>query len=186
MRLYKKGQWGFKLPKNEFKVRSLRVHVTKHGDRTLTPAKKYDLKKSRGFICEECGHKFDSRYLEVHHRKSVSSYKHPSGFTAPVFSIGSKIKPKYDRKSNLMVICIKCHDKTKKKKKTSQDKYNRQMNDFIGVNKSHRKVKEPKSNSLNFGLNSMLGIGSSSNERKKKKKSDQDDYNSRLNNMLGI
>jgi len=39
------------------------------------------------------------------------------GFDAPIFSVGKKYIPKYDRhKSNLEVVCIYCHDKTKKKK----------------------------------------------------------------------
>jgi len=121
----------FKAPKMsvpKVKTSSLKVHVTKVGDRTLTPAKKRKLKEATGYRCEVCGKKYPARYLEIHHKKSVASHKSPYGLDAPIMTVGKKHIPKYDRqKSNLQVICIDCHDKTKKKKKKKKP-----TNDLFG------------------------------------------------------
>ena len=98
------------------KVKIPKVHYTKAGDRTLTPAQKRKIKEKQGFRCIKCGKKIDSRYLEVHHKKEIRKHKSPYGLDIPIITVGYKHKPQYDRKSNLQAICIKCHDKTKKKK----------------------------------------------------------------------
>lgn len=107
----------FKISLPKINKNSLRVYVTKVGDRTLTPSKKRKLKEAVGFRCQICGKKKPARYLEIHHKKGVAKHKDPYGLDAPVMQVGKKYIPKYDRhKSNLQVICIDCHDKTKKKK----------------------------------------------------------------------
>lgn len=57
------------------KIKIDRFHVTKVGDRTLTPAQKRKVKEEAGFRCSVCHEKFDPRYLEVHHKKSIASHK---------------------------------------------------------------------------------------------------------------
>lgn len=107
-----KNPYGYKPIKLE------RYHVTYAGDRTLTPAQKEKAKADVGYKCQECGRKFDSQFLQVHHIKEVGASK--KNFSLPVYSLGKKYIPEYDRrKSNLRVLCIICHNKTKKKKKTS-------------------------------------------------------------------
>jgi len=119
--LLRRMDFGFKpyklkLPKSP-KIKVERFHVTKVGDRTLTPARKRKIKENQGFRCAKCGKKTDPRYLEVHHKKEISKHKSPYGVDIPIWSLGKKYKPKYDRDSNLEAVCIKCHDKTKKKGK---------------------------------------------------------------------
>ena len=100
------------------KVKIDKFYMTKVGDRTLTPAKKRQLKEAVGFKCQRCNKKVHPRLLEIHHKKSVASHKNKMGFDLPVYSIGKRYIPKYDRhKSNLEVVCVFCHDKTKKKPK---------------------------------------------------------------------
>ncbi len=103
-----------KLPK----IKIERIHITKVGDRTLTSTQKRKLKEEVGFRCQKCHKKFEPRLLEIHHKKSVASHKdNLLRINVPTYSIGKKIKPIYDKRSNLQVICYKCHDKTKKHKK---------------------------------------------------------------------
>ena len=99
-------------------VRIPRLHITKAGDRTLTSAQKRKLKEAVGFKCQRCKKKYPERLLEIHHKKAIHKHKSPYGIDVPVFSTGKKYIPKYDRhKSNLEVVCIYCHDKTKKQKR---------------------------------------------------------------------
>ncbi|MDO8516906.1 MAG: cytochrome c3 family protein [Nanoarchaeota archaeon] len=101
------------------KLKLDRFHVTKIGDRTLTPAQKRKLKEVVGYRCQKCHKEFDARYLQIHHKKSIASYKNKiTGVDLPVYTLGRKHIPNYDRqKSKLEVVCLKCHDKTKKKRK---------------------------------------------------------------------
>ena len=56
---------------------------------SLSTSEKYSIKKSRNFRCEQCGKKFSSKELEIHHKNKVI----------------------WDNSANnLMVICTKCHD----------------------------------------------------------------------------
>lgn len=89
------------------------IYVTKPGERTLTSARKLQIKEEAGFKCSKCHRKFDPAYLQVHHKKSVASHRSGTGFDLPNFSLEKKIKPKYDRRGNLEVVCIKCHNKTR-------------------------------------------------------------------------
>ncbi len=115
----------FKAPKVE-RLKVARLHMTKVGDRTSTSAQRRKLKEAVGFKCQRCGKKFDGRLLEIHHKKSIASHKNKlTGVDFPVYSLGKKIKPKYDRKSNLEVVCIYCHDKTKKQKKKPKPLWSR-------------------------------------------------------------
>ena len=98
-------------------IKDMTWHTTKVGDRTLTTAQRRKIKEEQGFKCARCGKKTPERLLEIHHKKSVASHKHPMGWDMPVYSQGKKIKPKSDRRSNLEAVCIYCHDKTKKKPK---------------------------------------------------------------------
>jgi 5-methylcytosine-specific restriction endonuclease McrA len=107
------------------KIKLHRIYATRAGDRTLTSAQKRKIKEDQGFRCARCGKKTDARYLEVHHKKGVAKHKNPIG-DLPVYSWGKKIKPKSDRRSNLEAVCLKCHDKTKKKKKKA--------NNLLGIN----------------------------------------------------
>lgn len=101
-----------------------KLYMTKAGDRTLTPAQKRKLKEATGYRCSICGKKFDGRLLEIHHKKGVAKHKNPMGFDMPVMARGKKHIPVYDRrKSNLQVVCIYCHDKTKKKAKKKNGLY---------------------------------------------------------------
>ena len=84
-----------------------RLHVTKGGDRTLTPARKRKIIEKAKFRCYDCRKKFDPAFLDVHHKKEVSSYKNP--LDGGVYRFGKKYKPDYDRLSNLIVLCKKCH-----------------------------------------------------------------------------
>ena len=124
----------FRIPKTalpKINKNSMKLYVTKAGDRTLTPAQKRKLKEARGNRCEKCGKKFNPRYLEIHHKKGVAKHKNPSGFDAPVMQFEKKYIPKYDRhKSNLQVICIECHDHTKKKKKKKKKVQNNLFGGF--------------------------------------------------------
>jgi len=99
-----------------------KFHITKGGERTLTSAQRRNLKEEVGFRCQRCHKKYDARLLEIHHKKSIASHKNKlTGFDMPVYSIGKKYIPVYDRrKSNLEVVCVYCHDKTKKKRKKKQ------------------------------------------------------------------
>lgn len=97
-------------------------HTTRQGERTLTSAQKRKLKEEAGFKCERCGGKFKEEYLQIHHKKSIASHKNPIiNVSLPIHTMGEKYIPAYDRiKSNLEVVCITCHNKTKHgKKKTS-------------------------------------------------------------------
>ena len=99
-------------------AKSIKFYQTKVGDRTLTSAQKRKLKEETNYRCQKCGKSFKDlpKYLEVHHKKEV--HKHKSQFgDLPTYSMGKKIKPKSDRKSNLQILCKDCHDKTKKKRK---------------------------------------------------------------------
>ena len=107
-----------------------RWHITRAGDRTLTPAQKRKIKEEQKFRCAKCRKKFDSRLLEVHHKKEVHKHKNKLTGDLPMYSIGKKIKPKSDRKSNLEAVCIYCHDKTKKKKKPKK-----RSNDILSLGK---------------------------------------------------
>lgn len=96
-------------------IKLSKIHVVKGGVSGLTPAQKRKMKEAVGNRCGECGKKFDSEYLQIHHKKSLASHKHPLGLST--LAVGhKKPKVKADRKSNLQVVCIKCHNKTKKKK----------------------------------------------------------------------
>jgi cytochrome c553 len=112
--------WGKTKPIKIQKIKIDKFHITKAGDRTLTPAQKRNLKEEAGNRCSRCHKKFDSRLLEIHHKKSIASHKNKLiGVDLPVYSMGKKYIPKYDRhKSNLEVVCVYCHDKTKKKRKS--------------------------------------------------------------------
>lgn len=115
----------FKIPKERpikiEKIKVPKVYVTKNGDRTLTSAQKRKLKEENGFRCQKCGEKYEARLLEVHHKKSISSHKDKFGLSVPIYSWGKKYIPKYDRhKSNLEVVCYKCHDNTKKKRRKAK------------------------------------------------------------------
>ena len=99
------------------KKKELTIFSTIAGDRTLTPAKKREIKEKQGFKCAECKRKFLEWQLHVHHKKDVSKHKSPYGADLPFYSLGKKIKPKYDRMNNLVALCIPCHNKTKKKNK---------------------------------------------------------------------
>ena len=103
-------------------VKNQTIHVSKVGDRSLTPVQKRNLKKEKGFRCDICHKKFDPRYLEVHHRRAISKHKNSLGYTKylPIYSTGKRTKQAYDRKSNLQVACLKCHDKTKKKRNVTK------------------------------------------------------------------
>jgi len=99
-----------------------KMHITHAGERTLTAAQKRKLKEEVGYRCQICKKKYNPRFLEIHHKKGIAKHKSQLGATLPIFSIGKKYKPKYERKSNLQVVCITCHDKTKKKKKIKKKK----------------------------------------------------------------
>jgi 5-methylcytosine-specific restriction endonuclease McrA len=99
------------------KIKIAKIYQTKMGDRTSTPAEKRKIKEEQGFKCAKCGKKTDPRFLEVHHKKEIHKHKSPYGYDLPVMTIGTKYKPKYDRRKNLEAVCIKCHDKTKKRRK---------------------------------------------------------------------
>jgi len=107
-------------------IKLQRIYATRAGDRTLTPAQRKDIMKKREYRCKECGKKFPEWQLQIHHKKGVAKHKNPLG-NLPVYSWGKKTKPKYDRRSNLEVVCIPCHNKTKKKKK-------KKANNFLGIN----------------------------------------------------
>ncbi len=102
------------------KAKDFRWYITKTGDRTLTPTQKRKIKEEQNFRCAICGKKFKPRYLHVHHKKEIHKYKSPLGLDLPEYSMGKKIKPKYDKRSNLVAVCIECHDKTKKKKSSKK------------------------------------------------------------------
>jgi hypothetical protein len=128
----KKGQFDFGWNKpvkiRPAKIPKLKIdkfHITNVGDRTLTPAQKRKLKESVRYKCSRCHKKFESRLLEIHHKKSVSSHKNKlTGVDLPIYSMGKKYIPAYDRrKSNLEVVCVFCHDKTKKRKKKLNNLY---------------------------------------------------------------
>lgn len=99
-----------------------KVYVNRVGDRNITPAEKEAYKKEKGYRCEECHHKFPDWQLHVHHKKGIASYKSPSGIDIPTYSFGEKIRQGYDKKRNLEVTCIPCHNKTKRKKKKNSKK----------------------------------------------------------------
>jgi len=106
----------FKLPKIK-NPKIERVRITKSGERTSTASLKRKLKEKAGYRCEVCKKKFPDWQLQIHHKKEISKHKSPYGVDVPVLTIGKKHKPKYDEIKNLQVICIPCHNKTKKRKK---------------------------------------------------------------------
>lgn len=108
---------------NKLEIKKLPTfYTTRVGDRTLTPTQKRKFKEEKGFKCEICKKKFDSRLLEIHHKKEVAKHKNPMGFDMPIFTMGKKHIPVYDKRRNLQVVCLYCHDKTKKKKPTTKKK----------------------------------------------------------------
>ena len=118
-----------KVLKKEF--RGTKLYFTKAGDRTLTPAQKRKKKEKEGLKCKKCSKKFSFEdaqdYLQIHHKKSISSYKDKlTGVDIPIITLGKKYIPKYDRRrSNLEVLCLKCHKKITKreyKRKATQNK----------------------------------------------------------------
>ena len=107
----------FKSPKLE-KVIVPKMRITKEGERTLTSAQKRKLKEDVNFKCERCHKKFNPRYLEIHHKKAIHKHKSAYGVAVPTMTMGKKYIPAYDRrKSNLEVVCLECHDITKRKPK---------------------------------------------------------------------
>ena len=107
------------------KIKLQKVYATRAGDRNLTSAQKRKIKEEQGFRCAKCGKKFPEWQLQIHHKKGVAKHKNPLG-NLPAYSWGKKIKPKSDRRGNLEVVCIPCHNKTKKKKKKT--------NNLLGIN----------------------------------------------------
>jgi len=107
--------------------KELAFHYTRAGDRTLTPAKRREIIKKAGHRCQECGRKLPAYLLHVHHKKSVASHKTLYNTTIPIITQGKKYKPKYDSEKNLRVLCIKCHNETKKQKKKRNSNQ-----DFLG------------------------------------------------------
>lgn len=112
------------------KANSLRLYTTKTGDRTLTPVQKRKVKEEQNFKCAKCGKKFPEWQLHVHHKKGVAKHKNSIGLDMPVHSMGKKIKPKSDKRSNLEAVCIPCHNE-KAKKKTAKKTTKRKTNNSI-------------------------------------------------------
>ena len=94
-----------------------KIYSTTPGDRSTTPAQKRKIKEEQDFKCAHCKKKYIPRLLEIHHKVEIHKHKDKlTGIDIPQYSYGNKIKPHYDRRSNLEAICFLCHDKTKKKK----------------------------------------------------------------------
>lgn len=118
------------IKKNDF-----RLYQTKAGDRTRTTAQNRKLKEKVNFRCQRCKQKFRPAFLDVHHKKKVASHKNKFGIDMPVYSMGKKIKPKYDSDKNAMVLCRECHQEVHRqeaKKKAALRK--KEQNSMYGLN----------------------------------------------------
>lgn len=136
------------------------LHTTRQGERTTTPAQNRRVKEEQGFKCAHCSRKFPEWQLQVHHKKGVHKHKSPYSVDLPVISMGEKIKPRYDRRSNLEAICIPCHNKTKSKKgKAELRKKTKKRKNKTTTKKATRKTRQSfgtmKTPNWNTGLTDL-------------------------------